>query len=74
MDFTLSALVRRKAKNLSLLVVYTLIVFFFASVMLFCSALKKEAALIQKFYPDCRNGSWPAFGRPFLVLCSSIST
>jgi len=51
-DFTLSALLRRKSKNLSLLVVYTLIVFVLGSVMLFSSALKKETALILKHAPQ----------------------
>jgi ABC-type antimicrobial peptide transport system permease subunit len=42
-DFTLSSLARRKAKNLGLLLVYALIVFLLASVMLFTTALRKEA-------------------------------
>ncbi len=51
-DYTLAALLRRKIKNLSLLVVYTLIVFFLGSVMLFSSALKKESSLILENSPQ----------------------
>jgi len=43
---------RRKTKNLSLLVVYILIVFFLGSVMLFTSAMKNEAALILENAPQ----------------------
>ncbi len=39
-DFTLSSLQRRTGKNLGLLLVYTLIVFTLASVMLFTHALR----------------------------------
>ena len=45
-DFTLSCLARRKAKNLGLLLIYTLIVFLLASVMLHTHALRREAALV----------------------------
>lgn len=51
-DFTLSSLQRRKGKNFSLLIVYTLIVFFLASVMLFCQSLKQEAAMILADAPE----------------------
>jgi ABC-type lipoprotein release transport system permease subunit len=52
MDFALSSLLRRKAKNISLLLVYTLIVFIIASVIFFVQALKREAGLILKGAPD----------------------
>ena len=52
LDFALSSLLRRKAKNLSLLVVYTLIVFVIASLIFFVQALKREAALLLKDAPD----------------------
>jgi len=42
-DFTLASLARRKAKNLGLLLVYALIVFLLASVMLFTHALRQAA-------------------------------
>ncbi|EXI67662.1 MAG: lipoprotein releasing system, transmembrane protein, LolC/E family [Candidatus Accumulibacter adjunctus] len=42
-DFTLASLARRKAKNLGLLLVYSLIVFLLASVMLFTHALRQAA-------------------------------
>jgi ABC-type lipoprotein release transport system permease subunit len=51
-DFTLSSLLRRKGKNLSLLLVYVTIVFVLASVLLFAHALKREAALLLKGSPD----------------------
>ena len=51
-DFALSSLLRRKAKNLSLLAVYTLIVVAIASAMLFINALKRQAAAVLKDAPD----------------------
>lgn len=51
-DFTLSSLARRKGKNLSLLVVYTLLVFLLASVMFFTHALRKEASLVLQGAPE----------------------
>jgi ABC-type lipoprotein release transport system permease subunit len=52
MDFALSSLFRRKTKNISLLLVYTLIIFIIASVIFFVQALKREAALILQNAPD----------------------
>lgn len=52
LDFALSSLLRRKAKNISLLAVYTLIVVAIASVMLFITALKRDAAAMLKDAPD----------------------
>ena len=52
LDFALSSLLRRKSKNLSLLVVYTLIVFVIASLIFFVQALKREAAQTLKEAPD----------------------
>lgn len=51
-DFTLASLARRKLKNLGLLLVYTLIVFLLASVMLFGHALRREAAAVLKDSPE----------------------
>ena len=51
-DFTLSSLMRRKGKNFGLLMVYTLIVFMLASVMLFTHSLKKEAGIILQQSPE----------------------
>ena len=51
-DFTLSSLLRRKGKNLGLLLVYTLIVFMLASVMLFTESLRKEAGIILQQSPE----------------------
>lgn len=52
LDFALSSLLRRKGKNLSLFLVYTLVVFILASAMLFTEAMKKEASLILKSAPE----------------------
>lgn len=52
LDFTLSSLLRRKGKNISLLVVYTLVVFILGSAMFFTQAMKREAALILKEAPE----------------------
>jgi len=51
-DFTLSSLLRRRAKNLGLLLVYTLIAFVLASVMLFTHALRQEAAAVLEGAPE----------------------
>ncbi|MGO9013914.1 MAG: ABC transporter permease [Dissulfurispiraceae bacterium] len=51
-DFTLSSLLRRKTKNIALMIVYTLVVFVMASVMFFAEAIKKEASLILRDSPD----------------------
>jgi ABC-type lipoprotein release transport system permease subunit len=52
LDFALSSLLRRKGKNLALVVVYILVVFALASVMFFTQALKKEAALVLGATPE----------------------
>lgn len=52
LDFAISSLLRRKGKNISLLLVYTLIVFIIASTMFFVQALKREAALVLADAPD----------------------
>jgi len=51
-DFMLSCLWRRKGKNLSLVVVYTFVIFLLASVMFFALAIKKEAGLILRDAPE----------------------
>jgi ABC-type lipoprotein release transport system permease subunit len=51
-DFTVSSLLRRKGKNFGLLLVYSLIVFMLATVMLFAHALKKEAGIILQHSPE----------------------
>jgi ABC-type lipoprotein release transport system permease subunit len=51
-DFTLSSLWRRKGKNLSLVMVYTFVIFLLASVMFFAHAIKKEAGLILRDAPE----------------------
>ena len=51
-DFTLSSLLRRKRKNLALLLVYALIVFLLSSVMFLTYSIKKEASIILKNAPE----------------------
>ncbi|MDP1606483.1 MAG: FtsX-like permease family protein [Rhodocyclaceae bacterium] len=51
-DFTLASLARRKAKNLGLLAVYTLLVFVLASVTLFSHALRHEATRVLADSPE----------------------
>lgn len=52
LDFTLSSLMRRKAKNISLFIVYSLVVFMLGSAMFFTQAMKREASLILKEAPE----------------------
>lgn len=52
LDFTLSSLLRRRGKNASLVLVYTVVVFVVASTMFFIHALKKEAMLILRDAPE----------------------
>ncbi len=51
-DFAISSMLRRKAKNLSLALLYTLIIFVTASLILFVQALRKEAATLLADAPD----------------------
>ncbi|GBC61914.1 ABC transporter permease [Desulfonema ishimotonii] len=52
LDFTLSCLWRRKWKNLSLLLVYTLVIFLAASVIFFAGAIRKEAQAVLAESPE----------------------
>lgn len=52
LEFTLASLLRRRAKNLSLLSIYLLVIFVLASLLFFVSALKREAAVILSDAPD----------------------
>lgn len=52
LDFTLASLGRRRGKNLSLLLIYSLIIFLLASVMFFTAAIKDEAASLLAEAPD----------------------
>jgi lipoprotein-releasing system permease protein len=51
-EFTLSSLLRRKGKNAALVFVYTLVVFFLASVIFFTQAIKREASIVLDGAPD----------------------
>lgn len=52
LDFALSSLLRRRARNFSLLSVYTLIVFVIGSLIFFVQAIKREASLTLGNAPD----------------------
>lgn len=52
MDFTISSLLRRKGKNISLVMVYATIVFLIASVLFFASAIRKEAETVLQNTPE----------------------
>ena len=52
LDFTLSSLLRRKRKNIALISVYTLVVFFLASIVFFTHSIRKEASIILKASPE----------------------
>jgi ABC-type lipoprotein release transport system permease subunit len=52
LDFTLSSLLRRKWKNISLIVVYTLIVFLITSVLFFANAIRREAEAVLAGAPE----------------------
>lgn len=51
-DYTLASLARRKAKNLGLLLIFALLVFVLASVMLFSHALRHEARTVLEGAPE----------------------
>src|SRR3990172_11491078 len=51
-DFTLSALLRRKWKNIALLAVYTAGVFVLRSVMFFTEGMRREAHVILRGSPE----------------------
>ncbi len=52
LDFALSSLLRRKARNAALFLVYTLVIAVVASLIFFVHALKREAALVLDAAPD----------------------
>jgi ABC-type lipoprotein release transport system permease subunit len=51
-DFALSALLRRRGKNLVLLAVYTSIVFILASILFFTNSIKREASIVLQGSPE----------------------
>lgn len=52
LDFALSSLARRKGRTIALLLIYTLIVAFLASVVLYVQALKRETGLLLAEAPE----------------------
>jgi ABC-type lipoprotein release transport system permease subunit len=51
-DYTIAAMARQRGKNLGLLLIYTLLIFVLASVILLGSALRGEAARVFQGSPD----------------------
>lgn len=51
-DFAISSMLRRKTKNLSLTLLYTLIIFVIASLIFFVQSIKHEAASLLDESPD----------------------
>jgi len=51
-DYSLAALARRPGKQIGLVLVYALVVFLLASVMLFTQSLRREAALVLANSPE----------------------
>jgi ABC-type lipoprotein release transport system permease subunit len=52
LDFALSALLRRKWKNLSLVTVYAVVVFLLTSVLFFAGAIRREAERVLEAAPE----------------------
>jgi ABC-type lipoprotein release transport system permease subunit len=52
LDYTVAAMARQRAKNLGLMLVYTLLIFALASVILMGSALRSQAAAMLQDAPD----------------------
>ncbi|MDP1899040.1 MAG: FtsX-like permease family protein [Rubrivivax sp.] len=52
LDYAVAAMARHRAKNLGLVVIYTLLIFVLASVILLGSALRREAAAMLQDTPD----------------------
>ncbi|HYG35006.1 MAG TPA: FtsX-like permease family protein [Clostridia bacterium] len=52
LDLALSSLLRRRGKNLALVLVFTTIVFVLASIFFFTGSIKREASLVLKGSPE----------------------
>ncbi len=72
-DFTLTSLLRRKRKNISLIAVYALVVFLLASVTFFTHSIKKEAIFVLKDAPEMTVQRLTA-GRHDLIPVGYIDT
>ncbi len=71
LDFAVRSLARRPAKNLGLAAVYALVVFLLASVMLFGSAIRREAAAILADGPEI-TGQAMVMGRHDMTRTSDV--
>ena len=52
LDFALSSLLRRKRKNIALVIIYTSLIFILASVIFFTEAIKREACILLQNSPE----------------------
>ena len=52
LDFALSSLLRRKRKNIALVIMYTSLIFILASVIFFTEAIKREACILLENSPE----------------------
>ena len=52
LDFTLSSLLRRKRKNIALVIIYTSLIFILASVIFFTEAIEREACILLENSPE----------------------
>ena len=66
LEFALSVMARRKYKNAMIVIVYTVLVFLFASLLFLTDALKNEAAVLLKDAPELIVQKL-AFGRQDLI-------
>jgi hypothetical protein len=71
--FTLASLLRRKRKNVTLIVVYASVIFMLGSVMFFTSSIKREASFVLKEAPEMMVQKLVA-GRHELIPASYIDT
>jgi ABC-type lipoprotein release transport system permease subunit len=71
MDYALSALWRKKERNLSLVAVFSTVIFILASVMFFTSALKEETSFVLGGAPEMTVQKLVA-GRHDLIPLSSM--
>lgn len=72
LDFAVASLERRPAKNIGLIVVYALVVFLLASVMLFGTAIRREASAVLEAAPEIAAQAMK-MGRHDLVPAADVA-
>jgi len=72
-DYTVAALARRRVKNLSLVAVFSLVVFLLASAMFFAASLRREANLALSGAPDLIVQQL-SLGRQAMIGAEAIDT